>query len=1391
MSEKTDQLIQLLAEQQKLQADQLEEFRRQQADTNSKIVELLNAGKSVPISSSLPTFPGFDPTCELLSDYMSRFKTYADAHSLHESKQAGIFLTNQSPSLYKQLSNLAAQLSTPKQINELTLDEIEKFLREQYDPAQFIVRERHKFWSDMSRKPGEAINELAARIRQDASTCDFTEITDPLDEAMRTRFMCSVNNEAVLKALFKVKPAELTFAKAVETALETEEASKVAKETVHGSTPLVNQVQGTNPSHNPKTPKSNQGNKHRNRQGYGKKDQGKQGTPCFRCDYTNHGPDDCKFKDVNCNYCNIKGHIERACRKKKKEQSACKIITSKQTGKVRRVDSMHQLRQAIIINGQAIPLELDTGACDNFITDKVWQKLGRPVLQPSTTRYESATQDEINVLGRCQIRSKLPNERGKGTPINYVVSTVPNLNLLGRAAIFTLGISIDEALRNTAGTPRVLTVGVDVPDTKLQDGCRKLCQEFPDVFKDELGCLKGYELEVNFKPDTQPVFTQPRPVPFALNDDLNQALDVGIAKGIWKPVRFNDYGTPIVPVRKPGGKIRVCGDYSKTVNTQLETHRQPIPLPEDLFRKLAGGHGYTKIDLADAYNQIPLGPESQKKLALSTQRGVLLQMRLPFGITSAPGYFQGIMNQLTSDLPGVAVYLDDILVSGANAEDHLKNLRNLLKRLDEHNLRCRLEKCQFAQPTVEYLGHKLTAHGLEKGVKADAVAQMPAPKDESGLKSFLGSVQFYHKFLPNLSDTTEPLNKLLRKGEKWYWGENQQINFDKLKNYLTEDTVLAHFNPDLPIGIACDASNTGIGAVLFHRYPDGSERPIENVSKTLNDTQRKYGQVQKEALSIVYGLKKFYQYLYGRRFILVTDHKPLLAMFGPKKGVPTLAANRLSRWALLLSQYEYTVEYRPTNKHGNADALSRLPLGPDDKFDYGEDSDDVDTVLAIRTIGEQIEKDASTLAKETSKDPILSQVMRYTTEGWPVKDLRKEGNGELLECFRQIADSLSVVDNCLLNGTRVVIPTCLQRDTLQLLHMGHFGMQRMKQLARSAVYWPRIDKDIEETCRQCTDCAENQRNPPKYPVHPWMLPEKPWSRLHIDHAVGFKGSNWLVLVDAYSKYPCITRTNSTSTKATTDILEETFAHFGYPHTIVSDNATTFTSGEFKEWCKQRGIVHLTGAPYHPATNGAAERLVQSFKNSLNKSRDSPKQALQAFLMQYRRTPLSTGFSPSQLLNGRQIRCMIDMLLPSPAALAQKAQMDTNKSKPAAQPISKVVSYEVGTPVWALYYGPKRNDMPRWVPAVVTKMSGPRNLSVRVVPKGPVWRRHVEQLRPRHTSPEDDEPAETILPSTEDTNKTEPEHSATPAPPPRRYNPRWPTGGIDRDNPRRSERLKAK
>ena len=168
-----------------------------------------------------------------------------------------------------------------------------------------------------------------------------------------------------------------------------------------------------------------------------------------------------------------------------------------------------------------------------------------------------------------------------------------------------------------------------------------------------------------------------------------------------------------------------------------------------------------------------------------------------------------------------------------------------------------------------------------------------------------------------------------------------------------------------------------------------------------------------------------------------------------------------------------------------------------------------------------------------------------------------------MENFRKISMSLSVAHGCLLNGSRVVIPSSLQPQVLQLLHLGHFGIQRMKQLARTAVYWPGIDKDIMDQCQQCSTCGEHQNKVAKPANHPWMLPEKPWSRLHLDHAINFLGSNWLVMVDAYSKYPCIHPTTSTSSKATTDLLEQDFAHFGYPHTIVTDNSTSFLSEEFQ------------------------------------------------------------------------------------------------------------------------------------------------------------------------------------------------------------------------------------
>ncbi|KAL5477849.1 hypothetical protein EMCRGX_G024698 [Ephydatia muelleri] len=1253
-------------------------------------------------AAAIPSFVPFDATVELWTDYSARFHTILGANSVPAEKRAQVFLTNQSREIYKLLSNLASQQSPVKGINDLSLDE---------GAVQVL-----------DRKPGETIQELAARIRHDAVTCDFSEIHDPLNEALRTRFMCSVKNEAVLKALFKIKDGELTFARAITVAMETEEAAKVAKETVYGS--IKDNIHVVYPSKSDPSQKSNAGRDF------------PKGT-CPRCGKTDHKASDCPSRNAVCHYCQKTGHLQT----------------------VKGIRAVPQLQQNITMNDKRFVFEVDTGAGDNFCTMAVWKQLGNPTLLPTTAAVA------------------LQGTNSPSIPLQFTVTKVPHLNLLGRDAIVRLGINVSALMGLTTSSVHPIS-NVTKPDINLQNACKQLCQEFPDLFKPELGCLKDVQLEVRFKPDSKPVFCKPRVVPLAIQDELGKAYNAGITRGVWQPTQFNDYGTPVVPIRKatfPGqtkSTLRVCGDYSVTVNPQLEEHRYPMPRPEDLMQRLGGGHGFTKIDLADAYNQIQLSPESQKRLALSTHRGVLLQMRLPFGISSAPGYFQELMDKLTCDLQGVAVYMDDILVSGATDSEHLQNLRSLLKRLVEKGLRCRLEKCSFAQSSIEYLGHTLSRQGVSKGKKVDAVKLMPPPENVSTLRSFLGSVQFYGKFLPNLATITEPLHSLTKKGTTWTWKSEQAEAFQKVKDLLSDDTVLAHFDPSLPVGISCDASEVGIGAVLFHRYPDASERPICNASKTLTPTQRGYSQIQKEALAIIFALSKFHQFLYGRPFILVTDHKPLLALFGPTKATPALAANRLARWALMLSQYQYTIEYRKTSDHGNADALSRLPVGPDSQFDEEEDMADVDTVCTIKIIGSQLNPmDPGILAKESGKDPVISKVMKYTREGWPPnKGSEVEAKGDM-EIYRKLAISLSTAHGCLLYGSRVVIPPSLQSQVLQLLHLGHFGMQRMKQLARTAVYWPHIDSGIMELCHKCTTCAEHQNKPPKPANHPWMLPEKPWSRVHVDHAINFLGSNWLVLIDAFSKYPCIHPTSSTSTKSTTELLEQDFAHFGYPHSIVSDNATSFTSEEFQSWCRERGIIHLTGHQW-----------------------SSRAPALQEFLMQYRRTPLADGYSPSELLNGRQIRAKIDTLLPSPAHMAQARQArEATKAQAQENPERVTPIYNIGTPCYALYCGPRQEKDPKWVPAVVTKVFGSRSVNVRVIPRGGTWRRHIEQLRPRYGVEEDADPGK--VPTQEGQEMLMTNAPSIPEPPsvkPRavRTNPRWPTGSeYGPGHPRRSTRQK--
>jgi len=398
------------------------------------------------------------------------------------------------------------------------------------------------------------------------------------------------------------------------------------------------------------------------------------------------------------------------------------------------------------------------------------------------------------------------------------------------------------------------------------------------------------------------------------------------------------------------------------------------------------------------------------------------------------------------------------------------------------------------------------------------------------------------------------------------------------------------------------------------------------------------------------------------------------------------------------------------------DALSRLPL----PFEPPTDQTPPELVLLTDHLAES-PVTANHIRTWTRKDPDLASITQFLRQGWPSS--LDEEHSQLAPFFSKRSE-LSLYDGCVLWGSRVVVPKEGRELVLVQLHEGHPGIARMKSLARMYVWWPGISKDIEATVRGCTECQLSQATPAAAPLHPWSWPTRPWARLHLDFAGPLQGKMYLILIDAHSKWiEAFCTPNATSTTVIEE-LRTVFAKFGLPETIVTDNGTCFVSTEFESFLRNNGIKHLTSAPYHPSSNGLAERAVQIVKKGLKKtSLGSINTRLATTLMTYRLTPQSTtGVSPAELLLGRQPRSRLDLLKPHTAERVEKCQLRQKKQHDAR---ARDREFKAGDNVFVRNY----HHGDKWLPGVLQKKTGPVSFHV-LLTDGRERRCHQDQIRLR-------------------------------------------------------------
>ena len=1133
-----------------------------------------------------------------LEDWFERFELMCSTNKeINSSNKTAYYLTL----VGKEGYSLLKDLMFPSKVANEGCEDLHKVLVTHLKPVNFEALERAKFHT-IIREPNENLNHFLLRLQNQASKCNFGS---DLKNQLKDRLIVGINEDNLQKELLLKQKLTFDIAKMiVENYFSVKNAfSKSEEVTIYKTQAAPARTKSftseSKPFHNTSLPKFNAKNNSFNLRSGTASDQN---SYCYSCG-GKHNRSKCKFRDATCFKCHKVGHIAKICRSNKSEYKVSLTNTKLIKDEIPNQDiipvlhmsckrKQHVLKVIKLSNGNQHSFIIDTGSPISIISKDLLIKLDNEVRINSTNLVvQGITGHNLKVIGSCYIQTA--DDIG-GFRIPFVV-VESGPSVLGLDALEILNIT--------------LSMSCEIPD--IDDSLLKMVKMCAEA-------TGGMRIEpIKLKYVGKPQFFKARQLPLGLKEPVSENLLQLEKEGIIEKVSLSSWATPLVTVLKKNGKVRLCGDYRITINPVLCQSACITPDFDQIFAKLSGARYFSKIDLQNAFLQIPLDESSKEVTTLNTPFGLYRYNFLPFGLSVSPGIFQGVINKIIDGLLGVLAYQDDVLVFAETKMKHDQYLKELLTRFAHSNIRINITKSKFCITELQYLGYKVDGKGISPDLsRINWDKFREPPRNNKELKALLGFFQFYSKFIVNYSSLIHPLLDLLN-SDNFEWHKLHQEVLLRIVEIISSKPVLKCFDNKKPITIYTDASEYGIGAILEQ---DGF--PVICISRKLSHAESRYSVTQREALAIHWSIKRLHKYLFGHRFQLITDHEALKHIFSPSLSLSKATSTMLTRWAVNLSAYNYDIVYKSGKFLTNADYLSRYPQ-----------SECLSKTTSLFTAPLSVDRNELMRTTKAYYGPILAALK----SGWSHSAKKR---------FPQIyvkREELSLApDGVIQWKDLILIPPSCRESILNFLHSGHLGIEKMKSLARMTCWWPTINNDIANVVRECKHCC-NKNSRVTYNLSPWPVSYKPMQRLHGDYCGPFLNKYYaLVLIDSYSRFPEVFLTTHATSDFTRKVLQKFFAREGIAQVLVTDNGTHFRSDEFEKWLKLCGCSHVFSPPRHPQSNGLAENFVKILKSAISAITPSNltelDKCIDNFLLQYRNSQhCVTKQTPAFLFKGRNLR----------------------------------------------------------------------------------------------------------------------------------------------------------